>query len=219
MKQIIIFLLVVIVFILGFNLYRDYKRFHAPGSDYVASKAIDKNYHDKAVVQQYYQTVEELNSYVRMQWASEGVDVRNPEDDDQETKDGVAGYNRILGNVKMLENKLVSSAEMKHKGLADNDVIDFEQSGYSGKDYDVFLKNNYVVKTFMANPEKYAMKVGDYGSFVYELQKLLVKKGYNIPVDGLFRDITFNAVYAFEKKNGLFPDGKLDPVTLDYLLR
>ena len=73
--------------------------------------------------------------------------------------------------------------------------------------------------TFKSNPEKYSLKVGDYSSFVYELQKVLVKKGHNIPIDGLFRDITFKAVGEFEQKNGLFPDGKVDAVTLDYLLR
>ena len=73
--------------------------------------------------------------------------------------------------------------------------------------------------TFKSNPEKYSLKIGDFNSFVYELQKILVKKGYNIPVDGLFRDITLKSIGAFEQKNGLFPDGKIDPVTLDYLLR
>lgn len=63
------------------------------------------------------------------------------------------------------------------------------------------------------------MKVVDYSSFIFELQKKLVEKGYEIPIDGLFRDITFNAVRVFEEKNGLFPDGKIDMLTLEYLVQ
>ena len=46
-----------------------------------------------------------------------------------------------------------------------------------------------------------------------------MEKGYEIPIDGLFRDITFNAVRVFEEKNGLFPDGKIDMLTLEYLVQ
>lgn len=219
MKQIIITLLVVILLILGFNLYRDYKRFHAPGSDYISSQKIDLNYYDSTTLQNYYQAIEEVNSYVRTAWANDDVDVRNPEDNDDDTKAVVSGYTKKLGIVKLYEDKLVQSAKMKSEGLNDKDVIAFEESGFKAKDYNEFIKRKFLMETFKSNPEKYSLKVGDFNSFVYELQKILVKKGYNIPIDGLFRDITLKAVGAFEQKNGLFPDGKIDAVTLDYLLR
>lgn len=219
MKQIIIALLVVVFLILGFNLYSDYKRFHSPGSDYISSQKIDLNYYDSTTLQNYYQAIEEVNSYVRTAWANDDVDVRNPEDNDDDTKAVVSGYTKKLGVVKLYEDKLVQSAKMKSEGLNDKDVIAFEESGFKAKDYNEFIKRKFLMETFKSNPEKYSLKVGDFNSFVYELQKILVKKGYNIPIDGLFRDITLKAVGAFEQKNGLFPDGKLDAVTLDYLLR
>lgn len=219
MKQIIIALLVVIFLILGFNLYSDYQRFHSPGSDYVSAQKIDLNYYDATTLQNYYQAIEDANSYVKMAWANDDVDVRNPEDDDDDTKAIVSGYTRKLGIVKLYEEKLAQSAKMKSEGLNDKDVIAFEISGFKEKEYDEFIKRKFLMDTFKSNPEKYSLKVGDYSSFVYELQKILVKKGHNIPIDGLFRDITLKAVYDFEQKNGLFPDGKLDAVTLDYLLR
>ncbi|WP_298397720.1 peptidoglycan-binding domain-containing protein [Flavobacterium sp.] len=219
MKQIIIVLLAVIVLILGYNLYSDYQRFHSPGSDYVSNQKIDLNYYDAATLQNYYQAIEDANSYVRMAWVNDDVDVRNPEDDDDDTKAVVSGYTKKLGIVKLYEEKLVQSAKMKSEGLNDKDVIAFEESGYKAKDYNEFIKRKFLMETFKSNPEKYSLKVGDFSSFVFELQKILVKKGYNIPVDGLFKDTTIKAIGAFEQKNGLFPDGKVDAVTLDYLLR
>lgn len=219
MKQIIITLLVVIFLILGYNLCSNYKRFHSPGSDYVSNQKINLKYYDSSTLQNYYQAIEDANSYVKMAWANDDVDVRNPEDDDDDTKAVVSGYTKKLGIIKLYEEKLVQSAKMKSEGLNDKDVIAFEESGFKGKDYNEFIKRKFLMETFKSNPEKYSLKVGDFNSFVFELQKILVKKGYNIPVDGLFRDITLKAVGAFEQKNGLFADGKVDAVTLDYLLR
>lgn len=219
MKKIIIVLLSIILLILGFNLYTKYKRFHSPGTDYVSNQKIDSNYYNQATLLNYYQAIEDANGYVRMAWATESIDVRNPDDDDDDTKAATAIYNKKLGTIKFYEDKLVQSAKMKSEGLNDNDVKLFEESSYKSKDYNEFIKRKFLMDTFKSNPEKYSLKVGDYSSFIYELQKILVKKGHNIPIDGLFRNITFDAVYAFEKKNGLFPDGKIDAVTLNYLLR
>ncbi|WP_395064426.1 peptidoglycan-binding protein [Flavobacterium sp.] len=219
MKQIIIALLVVIFLILGFNLYSNYKRFHSPGSDYASTQKIDLKYYDAATLQNYYQAIEDANSYVKMAWTNDDVDVRNPEDDDDDTKAVVSGYTKKLGIVKLYEEKLVQSAKMKSEGLNDKDVIAFEESSYKSKDYNEFIKRKFLMETFKSNPEKYSLKVGDYSSFVFELQKILVKKGYNIPVDGLFKQTTIEALGAFEQKNGLFADGKVDAITLDYLLR
>lgn len=219
MKQIIIFLLSIILLILGYNLYHNYKRFHAPGTDYVSREKIDLKYHDAGTLLNYYQAVEDLNGYVRLQWSTQSIDVRNPDDTDDDTKAAVAIYTSKLGNVKYYEDRLVQSLKMKNEGLRDSDVIAFEESGCKGKDYNEFIKRKFLMETFKSNPEKYSLKIGDFNTFVFELQKLLVKKGYNLPVDGLFRDITLKSIGAFEQKNGLFPDGKIDTVTLDYLLR
>lgn len=219
MKQILILILIVIVLIFGYNCYSDYQRFHSPGSDYVSQRKIDLNYHDQTVLLNYYQTIANLNSFVRLAWSNNNVDVRNPENDDDDTKALVNEYNQKLGAVKLYEDRLIASAKMKSKGWTNKDVIAFENSGFSGKEYDAFLKRKFLADTFKSNPEKYALQVGDYSPFVFELQKILVKKGYNIPVDGLFRDITLQAIQSFEKKNNLFADGRVDAVMLDYLLR
>lgn len=219
MKQILIVILVVILLIFGYNQYSNYKRFHSPGVDYVSDKKIDLNYHDKSFLLNYYQAIEDLNSYVRMQWVTQGVDVRNPENDDDDTKNALLGYNKKLGTVKFFEDKLIESAKLKNQGISNKEIIVFEQNGFKANDYKQFLKRKYLLDTFKSNPEKYSLKVGDYSSFIYELQKRLALKGYEIPVDGLFREITFNTVRDFEEKNGLFPDGKIDLLTLEYLMQ
>jgi len=56
-------------------------------------------------------------------------------------------------------------------------------------------------------------------SFAYELQKLLVNKGHDIRTDGVYHYNTINALVDFEKENGFFPDGRLDALTLDALLK
>ena len=54
---------------------------------------------------------------------------------------------------------------------------------------------------------------------IQNLSRFLKEKGYDIPTDGLFREVTFNTIRSFEEKNALFPDGKLDLLTLEYLLK
>ena len=219
MKQIIITLLVVIFLILGYNLYSDYKRFHSPGTDYNSIQKIDLKYHDQIIMQNYYQAIEDLNGFVRLAWANNDVDVRNPDDDDDNTKALVNEYTKKLGVIKMYESRLIQSAKMKSEGLNDFDVIAFEQNDYKSIDYNDLAKRKFLMDTYKNNPEKYSLKIGDINSFVYEMQKILVKKEYTIPIDGVFGESTHHALMKFEKKNGLFPDGKVDALTLNYLLR
>jgi hypothetical protein len=219
MKQILIIILIVILLIFGYNQYSDYKRFHSPGVDYVSNDSIDLNYHDKNFLLNYYQAIEDLNGYVRLKWVEQDIDVRNPESNNEDVKNAVLGYTKKLGSVKFYEDKLVESSKLKNQGISNKEIIVFEQNGLKSKDYNEYLKRKFLIETFKSNPEKYSLKVGDYSSFIFELQKKLVEKGHNIPIDGLFRDITFNAVRSFEEKNGLFPDGKVDLLTLDYLLQ
>ena len=51
------------------------------------------------------------------------------------------------------------------------------------------------------------VKYGSSGSDVYELQRKLNKKGYNLSVDGKFGAKTQSAVRDYQKKNGLAVDG------------
>jgi len=64
------------------------------------------------------------------------------------------------------------------------------------------------------------MKKGDQGKDVTGLQKLLVKRGYPVGIDGVYGTRTYQAVSAFQSQNmdqhgqPLVVDGKVGPLTL-----
>ena len=60
-------------------------------------------------------------------------------------------------------------------------------------------------------------KVGSTGSGVRELQNLLNNAGYNLSVDGIYGNLTQNAVRDYQKKNGLMVDGIAGSQTLGAL--
>ncbi len=222
MKQIIIFLLVIIALIIAFGQYKQYKRFSLSEYQYKASENIDLNYHDRSFLLDYYQAIESLNGYVIMQWSSEGIDVRNP-DDDEAIEAAAAIYNEKLGIVKFHEDQLVKSASLKQQGMTNADIKFLETKGISLENYAKQKKqkaSKELLRSMFANEiSKNGLRLGSRSAFISEIQKLLISKGHNIPVDGVFKNETTNALMAFEENNGLFPDGKLDALTLEALIK
>ncbi len=204
MKQIIIFLLVVIVGLIGYGRYKEYKRFSLSEYEYKTPETIDITNADKGLVLDYYEAIEVVNGYVITQWSSNGIDVRNPEDDDAEEMAAVAEYRKRLANVKFYESQLLNPSEKE-----------MTKSVLSEKE----RKKKSIRMVFNTKLNENSFEIGDYGALVFELQRLLNEKGDSILHDGLFKEETFNALQAFESKNGLFPDGKLDAITLEYLLK
>ena len=82
MKQIIIFLLIIILGIIGYGQYKKHQRFSLENYGYKKSENVDNNYHDKTLVYNYFQAIEDLNSYVASQWSVHSIDVRNPKEID-----------------------------------------------------------------------------------------------------------------------------------------
>lgn len=204
MKQIIIFLLVVIVGILGYNFYKKHQRFNPPNYEYQLPEGIANRSEISPLWLDYYESVEALNGYVITQWGAEGIDVRNPGDKDSQTVAAVSIYRKKLAAVKMYEAKLLQPEKEK---VEENRLSEEEK------------KKLLVQNIFLENPASNSLRLGERGAFVYEIQKILQKKGYEIPLDGLFRNATYEALKSFEEKQGLFPDGRLDAITLDRLLQ
>lgn len=68
-------------------------------------------------------------------------------------------------------------------------------------------------KLGMANVNS-TLKSGSRGTAVVKLQTALNNKGYSAgKADGIFGNRTYNAVVAFQKANGLTPDGIAGPIT------
>lgn len=218
MKKILIFILTVIVLIFAYNEYKDYKRFHPKNSNYLANENIDLNYHDQSVVYDYNEAISTLNGFVITQWSTNEIDVRHPEDDDVQTQYAVEEYSKKLAKVKFYEAKLTQSKTLKNKGLNNTDIKSIETKGFSAKDHSHHIKSERFKEMMIKSLPKTNLIYQEKSAFVYEVQKLLVQKGFDIPVDGVYKSITSEALKDFEEKNQLFPDGKIDILTLDKLL-
>ncbi len=204
MKAIIIVLLAIIVGIMGYNFYHSWHRFHPPNYHYVAEVEVPENHPDKSLLLDYYEAVEKLNGYVITQWSANGIDVRNPEDDHDATKAAILEYASKLATVKYFEGQFF---ENNTKVETPKELSAQEK------------RKQLIEKMFYINPLANEFKLGEKSALIYEVQRILIEKGDTIQHDGLYRLETQTALKDFEAKNGLFPDGKLDALTLEVLLK
>jgi hypothetical protein len=218
MKKILILILIVIISIFAYNQYKEYQRFHPKNLNYKASNSIDLNYHDQTVVYKYNEAIATLNGYTITQWSTNEIDVRNPENDDTETQYAVNTYAKKLAKVKFYEAKLEQSLKLKNEGLSNTDIKYIEEKGITKEAYTHSIETEKFRRLMLQELPKNNLVDGEKNAFVYQIQKLLVKKGFDIPVDGVYKNITSDALKAFEEKNQLFPDGKIDVMTLEALL-
>jgi hypothetical protein len=214
MKQIIIFLLIVIAAIIGYGKYNQYKRYNSPEVNYTTDKMIDINYHDKEVVLKYHRAIENVNSFVMLQWSANSIDVRTPEDDDVETKVAVEMYSKKLAKVNYYETLLENSMNLKGKGLSNKQIKFIEEEGVDFETYQE--KKNYQKVKNLFDP-KMKLYNGEKNAIVFEVQKRLIKLGYTVKIDGVYRIETLNAIKEFEEKNNLLADGYLDVLTLEMM--
>lgn len=219
MKGIIIFLLVVITSILGYNQYHKYQRFHPNTVNYVSKDTVDNSYYDPQVVMNYYEAIEVLNGYVISQWSTNRIDVRNPKKDNQATQFAVNEYQKKLGVVKYYEAILQQSTVYKAKGLSNAEIKILEKNELTEQELLAYNRKTVFYDLFEEAIFKENLRIGNQGPWVYELQKILTSEGYPIAVDGKFKTETHNAVKDFEYKNQLYPDGILDALTLHKLLK
>lgn len=214
MKQLIILLLLIIVIIIGFGKYNQYKRYNSPEVNYKTEKSLDLEYHNQEMVMNYNKAIEDLNSFVMMQWTANDIDVRTPEDDNAQTKLAVANYAKKLGAIKYFESKLETSATLKSNGLSNTEVKYLEETGSNLKAYKEKLKIDKIKSLFNANEK---LIYGHKSPLIFEVQKKLIAYGIDLKVDGFYKEETLNAIKIFEEKNNLFADGNLDILTLDAL--
>lgn len=214
MKQIIIFLLIIILALIGYGKYSQYKRYNSPEVNYTAQKKVDVNYHHKETLLNYYKAVKELDSYVMLQWTANEIDVRTPEDDDVVTKNAVSVYADKLAKVSYYETILNNSLHLKEEGLSNKEIKFLENEGISLKKYQEKLALKRIKNLYNPNDNLYK---GEKNAIVFEVQKRLNALGDSIQVDGVYRIETLNAIKNFETKNNLLADGYLDVLTIEKL--
>lgn len=216
MKQIIIFLLIIIIAIIGYGKYSDYKRYNSPEVDYKTEKNIDLNYHNQETIINYHQSIEDLNSYIMLEWTANKIDVRTPENDDVETKIAIEKYAKKLATVNYFEAILENSSKLKEQGLTNKEIKFIEEKGIDIETYNQNLKIEKIKKLYNSNVKLYN---GSKNAIIYEVQKELNKRGHKIQIDGVYRIETFNAIKSFEEKNNLLADGFLDELTIELMFQ
>ena len=164
----------------------------------------------------YYEAVEELDSYIMLEWSAKDIDVRAPENDDIQTKTAVKNYSKKLAKVNYYEARLVNSFKHKEKGLSNKEIKFLEENGVDIETYrnrEKFLK---IQSLFDPNINLYK---GEKNAIIFEVQKRLVTLGYNITIDGVYRIETLKAIKTFEEKNNLLADGYIDALSLELMFK
>ncbi len=216
MKQLIILLLIIIAAIIGYGKYNQYKRYNAPEVNYTTDKKIDKTYYNQETLYNYYEAIEDLDSYTMLQWTANDIDVRTPEGDDEETKNAVKTYAKKLAKVYYYEAILSNSSELKAQGLSNNEIKFLEEKGIDLATYNRKKLNTKIKNLYNSNIKLYN---GSKNAIIYEVQKELNNRGHNIKLDGVYRIETLNAIKDFEAKNNLLADGFLDELTLELMFQ
>lgn len=216
MKQLIIFILIVIASLIGYGKYNQYKRYNSPEINYKTDKKLDIAYHNQELVLNYYEAIESLDSFTMLQWTANNIDVRTPEDDDIETKTAVETYAKKLAKVNYYETILENSLQLKEKGLSNKEIKFVEENGIELATYQ--KKESFEKIKSLFDPKVNLYK-GEKNAIIFEVQKRLNELGYNIEIDGVYRIETLNAIKDFEEKNKLLADGLLDNLTLELMFK
>ena len=204
MKRLALLILSITLPILTYFQYQKYRRFNPPVSyDYSRSDSIDTNYHNPVVLQQYYQNVYEIGTFARSQWHNQGTDVRFPNNDDPEAKEASQYYQQLLSTTALLEDRLITSQRLKEEGFSNQAIVRIEQEGWAPQNYRLAQQSGMV-----------GLHKGNKGSEVWDLQKLLVNKGYDIPIDGIFSEVTEGAVKDIQQNTGNYPSGIVNEALL-----
>lgn len=216
MKQLIIFLLIIIVGLIGYGKYSQYKRYNSPEINYKTDHKLDKEYHNQELVLNYYEAIENLDSYTMLQWTANDIDVRTPKEDDIETKSAVESYAKKLAKVKYYESILENSLKLKNNGLSNTEIKFIEENGIDIATYKKKEKFETIKSLFDPKVNLYK---GEKDAIIYEVQKRLKEVGYHIQIDGVYRIETLNAIKSFEEKNNLLADGFIDKLMLEILFK
>ncbi len=210
MKNIAILLSVVALVVIAYVQFKKHRRFSPPNEyDYVAkTDQIDANYHNQTLVTEYFETCYKIGNFARQTWYNEDIDVLTEDREIPQSANATATYTRLRTRTSALEARLRESKRLKSLGFNNDAIKIIEEKGLSEKNY----------ATFMLLNGKKIIK-GQEDSSVWELQKLLIARGFSIKLDGVYNDETTDAVKSFQQKNMLYPSGIADEVTISLLLK
>lgn len=207
MKRLLLIVLIITLPLIAFFQYKNYRRFHPPVDyEFAISDAIDADYHDQSMVDEYFVKAVEIGSFARTQWRNSDIDVRFPSEDVVAEVNAAKYYNQLVSRVNYLQSRLIASQELKSEGF-NNEDIKLMEAGYT-KDQLKWIntKINLILIAF-----------GDQSNAVWNVQKQLISKGYEHRLDGLFGIDTQNAIISFQQDNQIYPSGTLNEETFELL--
>lgn len=209
MKQLFYLVVIIVLPIILFFQYQNWRRFHPPSTyEYTINEEVDTDYFDPQVVQNYYTAALEAGNYARYCWAEHDIDVRHADLSDPEEAKHVKRYQQHLSSAQYLEGKLLRSTKLKRQGYTQEEIQKIVETGQTPAE---------MLAERLKNVELYAVK-GSRNALVFEIQRILKEQGYQLPVDGIYRDSTEMCVRMFQEKNELYPSGVIDQQTLIQLL-
>lgn len=209
MKKLLILVLVIALPIIAYFQYANWKRYNTPSNfGYVISDKIDVHYYDVNLVRQYYENAVEIGRFANEVYANTGADVLFPDNTNTEELNASKYYHGLISSTKYIESILKKSAECKKTGLSNEDVKIVEKEGIDLTHISFYkMKGNYL-----------NMQLGTVGNYVWDLQKALKDKGYELPVDGNFGLETDQQLKLYQSSINTYPSGILDEFTFMKLL-
>lgn len=200
MKKILIGIIVITLIVIAFFQFDKYQRFNPPVDyDYTINESVDVNYHNQALVEEYYSKVFEIGNFARSQWKSSKIDVRFPDQDNLAEVNAARYYNGLKSRVAFIEQKLLQSTQLKAEGYSNEEILQVE--------------NGFPLELVQAGVDKEALsnlQIGDNNRLVWLLQKKLIENGYQHQLDGLFGIDTQNQLINYQTDNNLFPSGSMN---------
>ncbi len=207
MKKLFLVILIITLPLIGFFQYKNYRRFHPPVDyDYLIADEIDVNYHDQELVDEYYRKAIEIGSFARLNWSNNAIDVRFPDEGNQEAINASKYYNQLISRTKYLEDVLVASAKLKKEYLT-NEQVKLIEAGFSKDE----------IEWMETKDQLTSISFGEQSEFVWRVQKQLIEKGYEHALDGLFGIDTQNAIISFQQDNNIYSSGLINEQTFELL--
>ncbi len=207
MKKLVFIVIIVTLPLIAYFQFQDYRRFNPPiAYEYTISEKIDVNYHDQNLVDEYFEKAIEVGAFARLKWRNDGVDVRFPDTGNQADVNAAKYWNELVARVKLLEQKLEFSSNLKTQGYT-NQEVRIAESGFKVANLPLLADQEGIQ----------GIQVGDQSRFVWMVQKRLIEKGYEHELDGLFGDDTQNAITSFQRDQNIYPEGLINEETFELL--
>ncbi|MEM9326569.1 MAG: peptidoglycan-binding domain-containing protein [Bacteroidota bacterium] len=199
MKKLLIIIAIVTLPLIAFFQYKNYRRFHPPVAyEYKIHPEIDALYHDPSAVEEYYRKALEIGAFARSQWRNNGIDVRFPDEANNEAVIAAELYNTLLSRTRLLEAQLVKSYQLKATGKGNEEIKAIEEGAPP-----------VLAAIWSERQPLFSAQIGDVGEAVFMLQERLINKGYEHRLDGVFGVDTQNALTSFQQDNNLYPSGQM----------